>query len=84
MPDFILNPITALGHDAPEVYTIGPWTITERADIALASLALLRGRVGDVVLVYLEGAELRQDNVLFTLSVSRIIEPRTLALLTKD
>ena len=48
MPDFILKPITALGHDAPEVDTVGPWTITERADIALASLALRRGRLGDV------------------------------------
>lgn len=48
MPDFILNPITALGHDAPEVDIIGPWTITERADVALASLALRRGRAGDV------------------------------------
>jgi sarcosine oxidase subunit gamma len=48
VPDFILKPITALGHDAPEVDTVGPWTITERADIALASLALRRGRLGDV------------------------------------
>jgi len=48
VPDFILKPITALGHDAPEVDTIGHWTITERADIALASLALRRGRLGDV------------------------------------
>lgn len=46
--------------------------------------AAVRGGEGDVVLVYLEGAELRQDKVLFTLSVSRIIEPRTLALLTKE
>ena len=49
-----------------------------------AADAAVRGRVGDVVLVYLEGAELRQDKVLFTLSVSRISEPRTLALLTKE
>ncbi len=46
--------------------------------------AAVRGRVGDVVLVYLEGAELRQDKVLFVLPVSRIIEPRALALLTKE
>lgn len=48
MPDFILNPITALGHDAPEVDIVGPWTITERADVALASLAVRRGRLADL------------------------------------
>ena len=48
MPDFILKPITALGHDLPEVTTIGPWTLTERADVALASLAVRRGRLADV------------------------------------
>jgi sarcosine oxidase subunit gamma len=48
VPDFILNPITALGHTAPEVDIIGPWTITERADVALASLAVRRGRLGDL------------------------------------
>ena len=48
MPDFILNPITALGHTAPEVDMIGPWTITERADVALASVAVRRGRLGDL------------------------------------
>jgi hypothetical protein len=46
--------------------------------------AAVRGQVGDVLLVYLDGAELRQDNVLFVLPVSRIIEPRALALLTKE
>ncbi len=48
MPDFTLNPITALGHDAPQVDVVGPWTITERADVALASLAIRRGRLADV------------------------------------
>ena len=49
-----------------------------------AADAATRGQVGDVVLVYLEGAELRQDKVLFTLRLDRIIEPRALALLTKE
>lgn len=48
MPDFILKPLTALGHDAPVVEHIGPWTLTERADVALASLALRRGREAQV------------------------------------
>ncbi len=48
MPDFILKPITALGHDVAKVDTIGPWTITERADVALASVAVRRGRLADV------------------------------------
>jgi sarcosine oxidase subunit gamma len=48
VPDFILKPLTALGHDAPLVETIGPWTLTERADVALASLALRRGRAAEV------------------------------------
>lgn len=48
MRDVILKPITALGHDAPEVDTVGPWTISERADVALASLAVRRGRLADV------------------------------------
>lgn len=48
MPDFILKPLTALGHDAPVVETIGPWTLTERADVALASLAPRRGRETEV------------------------------------
>lgn len=49
-----------------------------------AADAATRGQVGDVVLVYLEGSELRQDKVLFTLRLDRIIEPRVLALLTKE
>lgn len=48
MPDFILKSLTALGHSAPEVDKIGPWTITERDDTALASLAVRRGRLADV------------------------------------
>ncbi len=48
MPDFILKPITALGRDAAEVETIGPWTLTEKIDVALASLAVRRGRLADV------------------------------------
>ena len=48
MPDFILKPLTALGHDKPEVDILGSWTLTERADVALASLALRRRRLGDV------------------------------------
>lgn len=48
MADIILKPITALGLDAPEVKTIGPWTITERSDVALASLAVRRGREAEL------------------------------------
>ena len=48
MRDLMLKPITALGHATPEVDTLGSWTITERDDVALASLALRRGRLADV------------------------------------
>lgn len=48
MPDVILKPITALGHDAPKLDKLGPWILTERADVALASLAVRRGRLVDV------------------------------------
>ena len=48
MRDMILKPLTALGHSAPESVAIGPWTITERADVAMASLALRRGRLAEV------------------------------------
>ena len=44
----MLNALTPLGHDAPETTTIGPFTITERVDTALASLAIRRGRAADV------------------------------------
>ncbi len=48
MAEFILKPITALGHAAPAVVSLGAWTVTERADVALASVAVRRGRLGDV------------------------------------
>lgn len=48
MPDLVLKPLTALGHDAPLSESLGPWTLTERADVALASLAPRRGRAEDV------------------------------------
>lgn len=38
-----LKPLCALGGAAPKAVTIGPVTITERADVALASLAPRRG-----------------------------------------
>ena len=44
----MLKALTPLGHAAPEVTTIGPFTITERTDSALASLAIRRGRAADV------------------------------------
>lgn len=48
MPDHRLAPLTALGHPDPTVMTVGPVTIAERTDVALASLAARRGRAGDV------------------------------------
>jgi len=48
VPDHRLAPLTALGHSDPMVVTIGPVTIAERTDVALASLASRRGREGDV------------------------------------
>lgn len=39
-----LKSLTALGHDAPEVVTIGPYKIAERFDVALASVAVRRGQ----------------------------------------
>jgi sarcosine oxidase subunit gamma len=44
----VLKALTPLGHAAPEVTTIGPFTMTERTDTALASLAIRRGRAVDV------------------------------------
>ncbi len=44
----MLNTLTPLGHAEPETLTIGPFTITERIDTALASLATRRGRASDV------------------------------------
>ena len=43
MADHRLKPITPLGHDAPHSVTIGPVTITEVTDNALASLATRHG-----------------------------------------
>lgn len=43
-----LKSLTALGHDVPEVIIIGPFRISERCDVALASLASRRGRDKDV------------------------------------
>lgn len=50
MPDPMtrLKPLTALGHDAPQTETIGACTITERFDLALASVAVRRGRDKDL------------------------------------
>jgi sarcosine oxidase, subunit gamma len=42
--DPVLIPITPLGGLHPETRTIGPWTIAERVDVALASLAFRLGR----------------------------------------
>ncbi len=36
--------LTALGHDTAKVVAIGPYQITERFDVALASLAMRRGQ----------------------------------------
>ncbi|NBE09092.1 sarcosine oxidase subunit gamma [Paragemmobacter ruber] len=43
MADHRLHPITPLGHDTPHSVTIGPVTITEVTDTALASLAARLG-----------------------------------------
>ncbi len=48
MAKHALKPLTALGHDAPKLVTIGPYQIAERFDVALASLASRRGREKDV------------------------------------
>ena len=44
----MLEPLSPLGHAVPEATTIGPFTITERTDTALASLAIRYGRAADV------------------------------------
>jgi sarcosine oxidase subunit gamma len=44
----VLEPLPPLGHATPEVTTIGPFTLTERTNSALASLAIRRGRAADV------------------------------------
>ena len=43
-----LAALTPLGHADPETVTIGPFTIAERVDGALASLAARKGREQDV------------------------------------
>lgn len=48
MADHALKPLTALGNDEPQVIDIGPYRITERFDVSLASLAVRRGRENDV------------------------------------
>lgn len=47
----MLEPLTPLGHGEPETATIGPLTITERTDTALASLATRKGRDAEVARV---------------------------------
>lgn len=47
----MLEPLTPLGHGAPEITAIGPVTITERTDVALASLAIRRGRAAEVAAI---------------------------------
>jgi sarcosine oxidase, subunit gamma len=45
----VLKTITALGHDTPKTITIGQITISEQFDVALASVAVRRGRDKDLV-----------------------------------
>jgi sarcosine oxidase, subunit gamma len=40
--------MTALGAHDPKTVTVGPFTITERVDVALASLAARKGRMADL------------------------------------
>lgn len=44
-----LHGLTALGHAAPVTADIGPYRITERFDVALASVAGRKGRAADVI-----------------------------------
>jgi sarcosine oxidase, subunit gamma len=46
--DAVLKSLTALGSDTPKTVEIGGYRITERFDVALASLATRRGRENDV------------------------------------
>lgn len=48
MADHTLSPLTALGGTQARIDTIGGVTITERPDIALASVAVRRGRDEDL------------------------------------
>lgn len=43
-----LKAMTALGAQDPAVVTVGPLTVTERVDVALASVAARRGRLKDM------------------------------------
>lgn len=43
-----LHTMTALGHRVPQTIEIGPFRITDRFDVALASLAIRKGRDKDV------------------------------------
>lgn len=43
-----LHALTALGHDAPQTHQVGPYRIVERFDVALASVAIRKGRAADV------------------------------------
>lgn len=43
-----LRPLTALGRREPVTVTHGPLTITERTDVALASVAARKGRMADL------------------------------------
>lgn len=44
----MLKAMTALGAHAPATVTVGPLTVTERFDVALASVAARRGRMADL------------------------------------
>jgi sarcosine oxidase, subunit gamma len=44
----MLRPVTALGGQAPAELAVRPLTVTERFDVALASVAARRGRMADL------------------------------------
>lgn len=48
MANHDLKPLTALGNDTPAAKTLGPYSFTERFDVALASVATRRGRDKDL------------------------------------
>lgn len=48
MADFVLKPLSPLGHTTAHITTIGPLTIAENTAVALASLASRLGQAGDV------------------------------------
>ena len=49
MADLALTPLTPLGHAAPMTEQIGQYSLTELADLGLASLALRRGGTSEAV-----------------------------------